>query len=135
MRGEPDGKYARAAPFRSGEAAYLAGKSRCREARSGKLSGKIPQRSARRLRVAVPGRHRTGRRRRGGGGRLFPRRAGAVSRRPHAGRLPLRTGPALEKQKQADEAERLYLAVAGKPGSPLADAAQFHLGALQYGQP
>ena len=41
-------------------------------------------------------------------------------------------GRALEKQNQTEEAERLFLAVAGKPGSPLADAAQFHLGALQY---
>ena len=39
---------------------------------------------------------------------------------------------ALEKQNQTQEAERLYVAVAGKPGSSLADAAQFHLGALQY---
>ncbi len=39
---------------------------------------------------------------------------------------------ALEKQGQRDEAERLYLAVAGKAKSPQADAAQFHLGALQY---
>ena len=41
-------------------------------------------------------------------------------------------GRALEKQNQTEEAERLYLAMAGKPASRLADAAQFHLGALQY---
>jgi len=39
---------------------------------------------------------------------------------------------ALEKQNQTEEAEQLYAAVAGKPGSSLADAAQLHLGALQY---
>lgn len=39
---------------------------------------------------------------------------------------------ALEKQNQSEEAAQLYAAVAGKPGSPLADAAQLHLGALQY---
>jgi len=39
---------------------------------------------------------------------------------------------ALEKQNQPEEAERLYAAVAGKPGSSLADAAQLHLGVLQY---
>jgi cellulose synthase operon protein C len=37
----------------------------------------------------------------------------------------------LERQNKADEAERLYLAVANKPGSHVADAAQFRLGALQ----
>ena len=31
-----------------------------------------------------------------------------------------------------EEAERLFAAVAGKPGSPLADAAQLHLGVVQY---
>ena len=39
---------------------------------------------------------------------------------------------ALEQQNQTKEAERLYLAVANKPACPVADAAQFHLGALQY---
>ncbi len=37
-----------------------------------------------------------------------------------------------EKQNQMEEAERLYTAVAAKPSSPLADTAQFQLGALQY---
>jgi TolA-binding protein len=39
---------------------------------------------------------------------------------------------ALEKQGKSEEAERFYLAVAGKTGSPLADDAQFRLGALYY---
>ncbi|MCE5269021.1 MAG: tetratricopeptide repeat protein [Planctomycetaceae bacterium] len=41
-------------------------------------------------------------------------------------------GRALEKQGQRDQAERLYVAVAAKPDSPQADAAQFHLGAMHY---
>ncbi len=41
---------------------------------------------------------------------------------------------ALDKKGNDEEAARLYLAVAGKTTSPLADDAQFHLGALQYGQ-
>ena len=39
---------------------------------------------------------------------------------------------ALEKLEQVEEAERFYLAVAAKTGIPLADDAQFYLGALQY---
>ena len=39
---------------------------------------------------------------------------------------------ALEKLNQPEEAESLYAALAGKPGSPLADAAQLRLGALQH---
>ncbi len=38
----------------------------------------------------------------------------------------------LEKQGKQQEAERLYLAVAGKTGTRLAEDAQFRLGALQY---
>ena len=41
-------------------------------------------------------------------------------------------GRALAKQDQLEEAERLFAAVAGKPGNPLADAAQLHLGVVQY---
>ena len=46
--------------------------------------------------------------------------------------MPLRLGAALERQGNRDEAERLYLAVAAKTSGPLAEDAQFHLGALQY---
>ncbi len=41
---------------------------------------------------------------------------------------------ALEKQNELEEAERLYAAVASRPGSPLADAAELQLGTLQYTQ-
>ncbi|NUQ66144.1 MAG: tetratricopeptide repeat protein [Pirellulales bacterium] len=37
-----------------------------------------------------------------------------------------------EKQERREEAERLYLAIAGKTGSRLAEDAQFRLGAVQY---
>ncbi len=39
---------------------------------------------------------------------------------------------ALEKQAKYDEAERYYLALAGKTASPLAADSQFRLGAMQY---
>jgi len=41
-------------------------------------------------------------------------------------------GRTLEKQGNTEEAERFFLAVAGKTASPFADDAQFYLGALQY---
>jgi cellulose synthase operon protein C len=41
-------------------------------------------------------------------------------------------GRSLEKQNKNDEAEQLYVTVAGKADSPLADSAQFYLGALHY---
>jgi cellulose synthase operon protein C len=39
---------------------------------------------------------------------------------------------ALERQSKTQEAEKLYVALAEKYGCHLADAAQFHLGSLQY---
>jgi cellulose synthase operon protein C len=39
---------------------------------------------------------------------------------------------ALEKLDKPDEAQKLYEAIASKPGSPLADTAQLQLGNLQY---
>ncbi len=129
---EPDGKYSRAALFRSGEAAYLAGNFAAARPDLEQFLAKYPQDRLNAYvlpylgdivltggdAVKATGYFRDGLKR-------FPE-----------GRLQddcrFGLGRALEKQNQAEEAERLYLAVAAKPSSRLADAAQFHLGALQY---
>ena len=129
---EPAGKYARAALFRSGEAAYLAGEFAAAKPDLEGFLAKYPH--DRLIAYVLPylgdialsnndfaaaaGYFRDGLKR-------FP--DGQMQDDCRFG-----LGRALEKQNQAEEAERLFLAVAGKPGSPLADAAQFHLGALQY---
>ena len=128
----PTGKYARAALFRSGEAAYLAGNFAAAKPDLEGFLAKYPH--DRLIAYVLPylgdialsnndfaaaaGYFRDGLKR-------FP--DGQMQDDCRFG-----LGRALEKQNQAEEAERLFLAVAGKTGSPLADAAQFHLGALQY---
>ena len=129
---DPDGKYSRAALFRAGESAYLAGKPEEAKPDLERFLAKYPAdrlnayvlpylgeiAAAKNEMAAAAGYFRDGLKR-------FPE-----------GKLQddcrLGLARALEKQNQLDEAERLYLALAGKPGSPLSDAAQFHLGALQY---
>ena len=129
---EPDGKYARVALFRAGESAYLAGNL---AAAKPELESFVAKYGDDRLNAFVLPYL--------GDITLSAGNAAAASelfrdglKRFPEGRMQddCRFGlaRALEKQKQLDEAERLYLAVASKPGSSLADAAQFHLGALQY---
>jgi cellulose synthase operon protein C len=129
---QPDGKYARAALFRSGEAAYLAANFAAAKPDLERFLAKYPK--DRLIAYVVPylgdialagndlatavGHFRDGLAR-------FPDG-------PMQDDCRFGLGRALEKQNQREEAERLYLAVARKSGSPLADAAQFHLGALQY---
>lgn len=129
---EPDGKHAKPAMFRAAEAAYLASNF---DAAKPELEAFLKKYSNDRLNAyvlpylgdialakddmpAAVGYFREGLKR-------FP--DGKLQDDCRFG-----LGRALEKQNQLEEAERLYLAVAGKPGSLLADASQFHLGALHY---
>ena len=129
---EPDGKHARPALFRAGEAAYLSGNVQTARPDLERFLAKYPKDRlnayvlpylgdialAGNDLAAAAGYFRNGLDRFPDGHMQDDCRVGL--------------GRALEKQSQLEEAERLYLAVAGKPASPLADAAQFHLGALQY---
>ena len=129
---DPEGKYARAALFRSGESAYLAGKL---DAAKPDLEGFLAKYPDDRLNAYVLpylGEMALAKNETAAAAGYF---RDGLKRFPE-GQLQddcrLGLARALEKQNQTEEAERLYLAVAGKPGSPLADAAQFHFGALQY---
>ena len=129
---EPQGKYARAAAFRMGEAAYLAGGF---EKARPDLVGFLTKYPGDRLNafvlpylgdIALAG---------GDAAAAAGYFRDGLSQFPN-GRLQddcrIGLARALEKQNQPEEAQRLYLAVAGKADSPLADAAQYQFGALQY---
>ena len=129
---EPRGKYARAAAFRLGEAAYLAGDFEKARPDLVRFLSTYP---GDRLNafvlpylgdIALAG---------GDAAAAAGYFRDGLSQFP-SGRLQddcrIGLARALEKQNQAEEAQRLYLAVAGNARSPLADAAQYHLGALQY---
>ena len=132
LEGEPDGKLARAALFRAGEAAYLSGKPERARADLEKFRSTYPQDKLNAYVLPYLGEIALGQGQPAAAARQF--RAG-LNRFPQ-GRLQddCRFGlaRALERQNLGEEAERLYLAVAAKAGNPLADDAQFHLGALQY---
>ena len=129
---EPNGKYARAALFRSSEAAYLAGNYAAAKPGLESFFAKYPDNRLGAFVLPYLGDIALT-------NNDLPAAAGyfrkGLTQFPE-GRMQddcrFGLGRALEKQNQTEEAERLYLAVAGKPGSALADAAQFHLGALQY---
>ncbi len=129
---EPNGKYARAALFRSSEAAYLASDYATAKPGLESFLAKYPDDRLGAFVLPYLGDIALT-------NNDLPAAAGyfrkGLTQFPE-GRMQddcrFGLGRALEKQNQAEEAERLYLAVAAKPGSALADAAQFHLGALQY---
>ena len=131
---EPQGRHAAAALFGAAEAAYLAGDYGPAKSDLASFREKYPNDSLNAFalpylgdiaqssgEVAAAARYyRTGLQR-------FP-----DGRLQDECRMGL--GRALERQNELEEAQRLYAAVAGRPGSPLADAAQLQLGTLQYAQ-
>jgi len=131
---EPGGQFARPALFRSGEAARLTGKADLAKADLEQFQSTYPQDSLNAYVLPYLGDIALGRGDAAAAARYY---RDGLSRFPQ-GRLQddcrLGLARALEKQNQNREAERLYLAVAAKAGNPLADDAQFHLGALQYAE-
>jgi cellulose synthase operon protein C len=131
-RREPNGKHARTALFRCGESAYLAGKHAAAKSDLNAFLKKYPDDRLNAYVLpylgdiamagsdvaAAAGYFRDGLKR-------FPDG-------PMQDDCRLWLAQALQIQKQTAEAEQLYRAVAGKPDSPVAAAAQFYLGVLQY---
>lgn len=132
LKREPGGKYARPALFRAGETAYLSGKSELAKADLKQFRAKYPEDKLNAYVLPYLGDIALGQGDVEEAAKCF---RDGLDRFPQ-GRLQddCRFGlaRALEKQDQTVEAERLYLAVAAKAGSSLADDAQFHLGGLQY---
>ena len=129
---EPAGQYARAAQFRIGEAAYLAGNFAAAKADLDRFSAKYPQDRLNAFVLPYLGEVALAGGDAANAARLF---RDALARFPDAqlqDNCRLGLARALETQNQTEEAERLYLSLANKAGSPLADAAQFQLGALYY---
>ncbi len=129
---QPDGKFVRPALFRSGEAAYLAGKSDLAKADLTRFRSTYPQDKLNAYVLPYLGDVALGQGDVKAAVRHF--RAG-LSEFPQ-GRLleDCRFGlaRALERQGHSEQAEALYQAVAAKPRHPLADDARCHLGILQY---
>jgi len=129
---EPSGQFAAPALFRAGEVAYLAGKLDSAKGELGRFLGAHPDHPLNGYvlpylgdvaltqgdAVAAEG--------------YFRRGLKAFPQGPMQDACRFGLAQALEKQEKLEEAERLYMALAAKTSSPLADDARFHLGALQY---
>ncbi len=128
---DPKGKYARSATFRLGEAAYLAGDFQKAKPDLARFLAKYPNDPL----VAVVLPYLGDIAAAAGDSRAAADYYRDALRRFPQGRLQddcrIGLAGALEMRKQTDEAEQLYRAVAAKPGSPLADTAQYRLGLLQ----
>ena len=126
------GQYARPALFRSGESAYLLSKNEQAKPLLEQFLAKYPDDKLNAYVLPYLGNLAISAKDLAGAERYFRQ---GLKQYPQ-GHLQddCRFGLAqvLERQGNRDEAERLYLAVAAKTTSPLAEDAQFHLGALQY---
>jgi TolA-binding protein len=132
LRRDPSGQYARSALFRAGEAAYLAGKMPEAKSLLPQFADKHPGDELNAHVLPYLGEIALGEKDLAGAESYFRQ---GLTRFPE-GRLQddCRFGlaRALERQDKNAEAEKFYLALAGKPTSRLAADAQLRLGAVQY---
>jgi len=132
LKREPDGRFAPAALFRAGEAAYLNGKLDQAKIELDRFLAVYPDHKLNAYVLPYLGDIALSQDQTASAEKYF---RNGLSQFPQGGmqdECRFGLARAIEKQGKNEEAERFYLAVAAKTGSPLADDAQFHLGALQY---
>jgi len=129
---EPKGKYLRPALFRAGEAAYLGGKHDLARADLRRFRSEFPDDKLNAYVLPYLGDIALGQADVIAAARCFRDGLTQYPQGPMQDDCRFGLARALEQENQNEEAARLYMAVAAKTGNPLADDAQFHLGALQY---
>jgi TolA-binding protein len=129
---QPQGQYARPALFRAGETAYLSGKFAPAKAELAEFLAKYPDDKLNAYVLPYLGGVASAEGDAAAAIEYFRNGLSRFPEGPLQDDCRLGLARALEKQNNNEEAERLYLAVAGKTGSPLAAEAQFRLGALHY---
>ena len=131
---DPKGKYIRSALFRSGEAAYLAGNHKKAKVDLDRFWATYPEDHLNAFVLFYLGDIALADNDAAAAADFFQNCLKQFPEGQLQDDCRLGLARALEKQHQMREAERLYRVVADKPNSSLADAAQFHLGALQYAE-
>jgi TolA-binding protein len=126
------GQYARPALFRSAESAYLLGKNDQAKPLLEQYLAKYPDDKLGAYVLPYLGNLALGSKDLAGAEKYFRQGLKQYPQGHLQDDCRFGLAQALERQGNRDEAERLYLAVAAKTSSPLAEDAQFHLGALQY---
>jgi len=134
LRREPVGPWARQAMFRAGEASYLAGYGEKARPHLAQVVAKYPPDKLNAYSLTYLGQIALAANDYRRAEEFFRRCLQQFPEGKNQDECRYGLARALDKQGTSEEAERLYLAVAGKLGSELADNAQFYLGALQYAQ-
>jgi TolA-binding protein len=129
---EPEGKFARPALFRAGEAAYLAGKLDAAKADLERFHAKHAEDTLNAFALLYLGDIAMSRHAPAEAATLFREGLRRFPEGQFQDDYRIGLARSLEEQGKAEEAERLYLTVAAKSASPRADMAQFYLAALQY---
>jgi len=129
---EPSGQFAAPALFRAGELAYLSGKLDSAKVELERFLGAHSDHKLNGYVLPYLGDVALTQKDAAAAEDYFRRGLGAFPQGPMQDECRFGLAQALEEQGKSEEAERFYLALAAKTGSPLADDAQFHLGALQY---
>lgn len=128
---QPEGTWARQAQFRLGECAYLGNRLDQAESALGAFLRQFAGDAMNAYVLAYLGNIHLRRERLLEAETLFRRAMEEYPNGPKADECRLGLARTLEKQHRAEEAQRFYLALASK-NTPLADEAQYCLGALQY---
>lgn len=132
LRREPAGQYARSARFRAGETSYLAGKFAEAGPSLRQFLEKHPDDESNAYAIPYLGEIAIEEKDLAAAERYFRQGLSRFPQGPLQDDCRFGLARALEKQDKNGEAERLYLALAGKPTSRLAADAQLRLGAVQY---
>ncbi|NQT16254.1 MAG: tetratricopeptide repeat protein [Planctomycetes bacterium] len=129
---DPKGRFAAPATFRVGETAHLAGRFDVAGKELERFLATFPDHKLNAHVLPLLGEMALARREAGNAETYFRRGLSQFPQGETQDRCRFGLARALEKQKKIEEAERLFLAVAAKPASPLTDDAQFSLAALLY---
>lgn len=132
LKQDPAGRLARPALFRAAEAAYLAGKFDRAKTDLRQFLNRYPDDNLAAYCLTYLGQIALAENDPALAEESFRQCLNRFPQSPVQDECRLGLGRALEKQGNTEEAERFFLAVAGKTASPFADDAQFYLGALQY---
>jgi TolA-binding protein len=134
LKRDPGGPLARQAMFRAGEAEYLAGRTDQAKPQLEQFLTKYPDDRLNAYTLAYLGEIALAAKDYRAAKDYFQRGLSGYPQGKTQDECRFGLARSLDRLGEADEAERLYLAVAAKAGNGYADSAQFYLGALQYAQ-
>ncbi len=132
LKRDAAGEFARPALFRAGESAYFAGKRAEAKSALGRFAEKYPDDALEGYVLPYLGEIAMAENDAVGAEGFFQKGLARFPEGPLQDDCRYGIARALEKQDRSGEAEKIYLALAGKPASRFAEDAHLRLGAVQY---